>query len=331
MKLKDRELEGKLASFELSTFQGIKEPMAWSSESWTWGSTSKRAQNMLFWQQDHLHSPITRGAASVGDPSASKALFAKAVNAFDTVQKFMGERNTLKMPFRLVELLTDAVLNDSLRDEVYLHIIKQCTRNGEDISHERTPGWRSHVGRGLELMALCALVFPPSPPFQNYVEAFVRNPQFAQWETQYGLRGLLRRRAYHGSLAAAAIPTEGEFAQQCRMDNKRYGDGATSAIFTKHLRLDAFKETKKAAKGAKGGAHKDKSEKKEKKKKGRKSSSGTSERHVAQPGSAAAAAAPSGQWEAAVDPTSGNTYYYNTETKETRSIQTLCHTSGSEF
>jgi hypothetical protein len=77
--------------------------------------------------------------------------------------RYMGERNTLKMPHRITELLASGVMNDRLRDEVYLHIMKQCTANGEDLANANKPGWQSHANRGLELMALVALVFPPSP------------------------------------------------------------------------------------------------------------------------------------------------------------------------
>lgn len=322
IKLKDRELEGKLGAFELASWGGLKDPMAWSGESWTWGSTSKRANNMLFWQKDHLHSPITRAAATIADPNAAKALATVVTNGFDTVQKFMGERNTLKMPFRLTELLTDAVINEPMRDEVYLHIMKQCTRNGEDVANQRNPGWRSHVGRGIELMALCALVFPPSATFENFVEAFVRNPQHAESVSKFGLQGLLRRRIYHQALSVGAVPTVGEFMPQCRMDGKRYADGATSAVYTKHLRLEAFAEPKgKKSKGSpeKAGPGKEKKEKKDKK--GKKKRSSTSSAGADGGGAAAAVPAPvasAGQWEAAVDPTSGKTYYYNTETKETK-------------
>jgi len=323
IKLKDRELEGKLATFEFATWGGLKDPMAWSSESFTWGSTSKRAANMLRWQSAHLHSPITRAAAQVPDPTALKALAVKITNGFDTVQKFMGERNTLKMPFRLSELLTDAIVNDPMRDEVYLHIIKQCTVNGPDTENQRNPSWRPHVGRGVELMALCTLAFPPSAALENFVEAWIRRPELAAFEQKFNLRGLLRRRLYHGAIAAGAVPSEGEFAPQCRMDGKRYGDGATVAVFEKHLRLDAFKEPK-GKRGSSGDRGPSPSKKEKKGTKSKKKTKSVSS--VENGGGVAAAAAPAaaspapsmGQWEQAVDPSTGKVYFYNTETKETR-------------
>lgn len=51
----------------------------------------------------------------------------------------------------------DGLHNEPMRDEVYLFLIKQCTGNQEDALNQARPGWVSHVGRAIELMAFCAL------------------------------------------------------------------------------------------------------------------------------------------------------------------------------
>lgn len=90
---------------------------------------------MCEFTRERLHSPFTMATAqamSRGDKAYQKEIKDKAINVFDTVQKFMRQRNSLKIPLRLHELLTDCVRHEFLRDEAYIGIIKQCINNADE-------------------------------------------------------------------------------------------------------------------------------------------------------------------------------------------------------
>jgi hypothetical protein len=63
-----------------------------------------------------------------------------------------------------VQLLTECLLDPSLRDEVFLQVAKQLRDNPSMPSMER--GW--------VLMRLCCESFPPSEEAENFIEHFLR-------------------------------------------------------------------------------------------------------------------------------------------------------------
>eukprot|EP00041_Stephanoeca_diplocostata_P035801 m.1275779 g.1275779 ORF g.1275779 m.1275779 type:complete len:1469 (+) comp24762_c0_seq12:253-4659(+) len=275
IKLKDREMNKKNpSSFDAKTYAGLKDPLTWSKEKFCWGSYQKRADGMMIWQAPHLHAPLTKASAQIADPTQRALLTTQILNAFDTVQKFMGERNTLKMPFRLHELIVDGLHNEPMRDEVYLFLMKQCTGNQEDALNQTKPGWRSHTGRAMELMAFCLCFFPPSTALEDYVEAFVRKGGLiAENASKFNLKGLLRRRVYHGLAKNSQIPPQEVFAPGTQMNGKRYGHGALDAFMKTNVKLDEFKDTTKKVASTSGdasGTDKPKDKKKKKKSKEKK-------------------------------------------------------------
>lgn len=94
----------------------------------------------------------------------------KCINVFDTVQKFMRQRNSLKIPQRLDELLTDCVQHPFLRDEAYIGIIKQCQNNPDDDPSVKPENKVNACKQAVELLALCLTVFPPSDAFNDHLE-----------------------------------------------------------------------------------------------------------------------------------------------------------------
>ena len=74
------------------------------------------------------------------------------------------------------EILQRSVTNEELRDEVYLAFIKQCTEN----PGESNPKIGDVEARAFELLALCLTTFPPSEPFQDYLESFVRQKKYKE-------------------------------------------------------------------------------------------------------------------------------------------------------
>ena len=102
--------------------------MKWANEKW-FGNKVTIAENMLKFQKATIHSPLTKRSVSSDDKTHLRLLRKYSLNNFDTVQKYMGQRNTTHMPQRLEELLQRSATFEELRDEVYLAIIKQCTDN----------------------------------------------------------------------------------------------------------------------------------------------------------------------------------------------------------
>jgi len=89
IKLKDLEIEQKGAELSLPRFPRLKNPMEWSGEKFTFGSTSKRAENMLRWQAAHIHAPLTTPPMGGMDARLPPAAVAKKViHCFDTIQKY---------------------------------------------------------------------------------------------------------------------------------------------------------------------------------------------------------------------------------------------------
>ena len=172
--------------------------MTWSKEKWHFGRDSTRSARMMKWQEPHLHAPLTTALDRVADREHVAATTAKVIHAFDTVQKFMGQRNTRNMDLRLNEMLHYAVSVPEVRDEVYIAVIKQSTDNKDEPDGRLSP--QGPTARGFELIALCLCAFPPSQQFEDYLEHYVREPQFKTYSEQYNLPGLLRRRMYHGEV-----------------------------------------------------------------------------------------------------------------------------------
>ena len=198
MKQKTREYTKKGTVLYAADYGALKDPMTWSKEKWHFGRDSTRSARMMKWQEPHLHAPLTTALDRVADREHVAATTAKVIHAFDTVQKFMGQRNTRNMDLRLNEMLHYAVSVPEVRDEVYIAVIKQSTDNKDEPDGRLSP--QGPTARGFELIALCLCAFPPSQQFEDYLEHYVREPQFKTYSEQYNLPGLLRRRMYHGEV-----------------------------------------------------------------------------------------------------------------------------------
>eukprot|EP00039_Didymoeca_costata_P010685 m.144552 g.144552 ORF g.144552 m.144552 type:complete len:1420 (-) comp14925_c0_seq1:86-4345(-) len=307
LKQKDREFSKSSTVLYANSYAGLKNPMSWTKEKWTWGSDKTRAANMMKFQVEHLHSPLTTAfAQGGGDPLHMKIINEKAIHAFDTVQKAMGQRNTRNMDLRLAEMLTNALNVTDLRDEIYLYIIKQCSDNKLEMqlqSMGRGGSDGSPVAKAFELLALCLCVFPPSVSFEAYLEHFIRSPEHSTLSAKYNLQGLLRRRMYHGPVSTNELPKQSEFAMGCTYQDKVYNAGAIFPVLSSRLKLNEFQDDhggKKSKKTSGTSEKKEKKTEKEKKSKSKKSKAKAS------------------AWQTATDPTSGKTYYFNPETGATQ-------------
>ena len=165
-------------------------------------------------------------------------------NSSDRVRKFMGQKNTKKMPLRLRQLLVDCIACVPARDEAYLAVVKQCTDNPD-------PG--ASLPRAFEVLALMLTAFPPTDALADILAFFVRRPAHASLAEPYNCKGLLARVCYQGPAQVDQLPQEHAFATQCEYKStdsfvrdafgrRKYADGALATVLEGRLNLDAFEE-----------------------------------------------------------------------------------------
>ena len=106
-------------------FADLKSPREWA------GGKDKLAAEMHRFQAGIAHAPFTTRLDGMAGSPAGKELLAKIRNGFETVQKCMGQRHSDKIPQRLNEMGTDAVLHKrECLDEFYISIVKQVRSEG---------------------------------------------------------------------------------------------------------------------------------------------------------------------------------------------------------
>eukprot|EP01052_Picozoa_sp_SAG31_P022240 SAG31_NODE_1759_length_7328_cov_3.146770_4_plen_445_part_00 len=105
--------------------------------------------------------PIKRPMTKFIGPESS-ALEKKAVTLFLSVLGYMGERKIEYPEMLASELLQEGIDTEEMRDEIYLQIMKQCTRN-------ETPS----LLRGWQLLMFCLRTFPPSIDLAPYTEVYL--------------------------------------------------------------------------------------------------------------------------------------------------------------
>jgi hypothetical protein len=86
----------------------------------------------------------------------------RAVALFQNVLGYMGDRKIQYPEMVVVELLQEGLARPQLVDEIYLQVMKQCTRNTT-----------SSLRRGWQLIGFCAETFAPSNDLLPYVDVFL--------------------------------------------------------------------------------------------------------------------------------------------------------------
>eukprot|EP00463_Aulacantha_scolymantha_P003594 TRINITY_DN4470_c0_g1_i1.p1 TRINITY_DN4470_c0_g1~~TRINITY_DN4470_c0_g1_i1.p1 ORF type:complete len:152 (+),score=19.39 TRINITY_DN4470_c0_g1_i1:818-1273(+) len=138
--------------FAIHTFPKLKDPQAWAGEK-MFGNKEQLAAGFLLWQKDKIHSPLCKYEHIV-DKKLAKENKNKITDCFKYLMKYMGQRVSKSMTqvARGRQGVTEGLMHVGIRDELYIHIIKQVTQNID--SDAAKAGW--------DLMALCLLTFPPS-------------------------------------------------------------------------------------------------------------------------------------------------------------------------
>ncbi|XP_031618570.1 uncharacterized protein LOC116337810 isoform X4 [Contarinia nasturtii] len=127
-------------------------------------------RDMLSWTPDSISRPMLAVALS-----RDKATKKMATEMFKLIQIYMGDRKArdgMSLNSVAMDIITTALAQPPLRDELYIQLCRQTTENHI----------RGSLIRGWELLAICLSFLPPSPTFQpallNYMNRH-RDPTFA--------------------------------------------------------------------------------------------------------------------------------------------------------
>jgi hypothetical protein len=141
--------------FDLRMFECLKEPKRFARRHGVFDPDLY--SNMLQYQSTPLHTSLCtleERRERIG-----------AVQTFHLVLGYMdGEGEDSVREEKCKQLQNLAVRIYGLRDEIYVQIMKQLTRNPSSASRHR--GW--------ELLLSCLAVFPPSDAFENFLDYFLR-------------------------------------------------------------------------------------------------------------------------------------------------------------
>merc|ERR1719223_363557 len=290
--------------FTLKTYKNLKRADAWAKEKF-FGNKQNLAMGFLKWQKKAIHSHMCTYNVDKKTLKMKKKMLVKGFKALQAYQAGTG-KNTFP---DLTMLLQQAQGDKTLRDELYVHAMKQVTQVSADCPYASQAN-----DKGFEWLGILMNAFGPSPELENVVEAFVRKHDGKAGK--YQLKGQLRRRMYEGD--AKSLPSVGDVQDAGRFlsskangfdDPKPTGQETYKDIQQPYYELLRQYGIQPSAR--KAGQH-------------------TQAARAGQPASASvraaqkrakpvAAAAPAqSEWQAAKDPASGRTYYYNVGTGQTQ-------------
>ncbi|EPZ35453.1 MyTH4 domain-containing protein [Rozella allomycis CSF55] len=115
-------------------------------------------EQMLMFEKDSIGSPLM---------SMRRELHKDAIKCFKIIQTIMGDRPNkgLNIPEAMSFLLEKGINRGELRDEIYVQLCKQLTKNPNILS----------IYKGWELMCVLSTGFPPSKNFEEYLKSFIQS------------------------------------------------------------------------------------------------------------------------------------------------------------
>ncbi|KAJ3054221.1 hypothetical protein HK097_002390 [Rhizophlyctis rosea] len=111
-------------------------------------------EKMMVYQKDSLKTPLM---------VLNKTMHRDALKCFKSIQKIMSSKPQ-NCVADVQQLLDKGIVHGELRDEIYVGICKQLTRNPNGDS----------VFRGWLLLCVVSIAFPPSKNFEDYLKSFVQ-------------------------------------------------------------------------------------------------------------------------------------------------------------
>jgi len=112
-------------------------------------------EKLLVWSKDAIKEPLM---------ILNKELQKESPKCYKLIQRIMGDRAPIGQSEDIQALLEKGIMNGQLRDEIYIQLCKQLTRN--PYPESLMLGW--------QLMAVIVISFPPSKNFEGYLIQFIR-------------------------------------------------------------------------------------------------------------------------------------------------------------
>jgi len=112
-------------------------------------------EKLLIWSKESIRAPLM---------VLNKELQKESPKCFKLIQRIMGDRAPIGQSEDIQCLLEKGIMNGQLRDEIYIQLCKQLSRNPSPDS--LLLGW--------QLMAVIVISFPPSKNFESYLIQFIR-------------------------------------------------------------------------------------------------------------------------------------------------------------
>jgi len=112
-------------------------------------------EKLLIWSKESIRAPLM---------VLNKELQKESPKCFKLIQRIMGDRAPIGQSEDIQCLLEKGIMNGQLRDEIYIQLCKQLSRNPSPDS--LLLGW--------QLMAVIVISFPPSKNFEGYLVQFIR-------------------------------------------------------------------------------------------------------------------------------------------------------------
>eukprot|EP00736_Rhodelphis_marinus_P009729 Rmarinus@m.14910 len=159
VRLKNIDLEEHGHLYAMIDFEDLRDPDEWAKMKKTvFSSRDKiRSNKMLLWSNKPIHATLTK-LANPDDVTL-------ALDLFRNIMGIMGDIKLEYVDQLENELLSKCEARASIRDEVYIQLMKQLNANPNEIS----------TGRGWALLKRCLDRFAPGERCGTFVAAYLKN------------------------------------------------------------------------------------------------------------------------------------------------------------
>jgi len=194
MKRKDILVKQNAHNFKLSKYNKLKTPEGWARQKW-FGNKEKIALGMLKHNSNTIHSPLLVPTSSnQSNKQRSREVVKSSKHAHATILKFCGFKKGKKLEKLVCEMIANGLRLPEIRVELYIQIMKTCTVIPPDLQKKNPNG----VTKAIELMAFLLSFIPPPLDFEDYLECWIRDKNYASFCEKWKMTGLIRRIVYLG-------------------------------------------------------------------------------------------------------------------------------------
>uniref|UniRef100_A0A6V3LQ19 Myosin motor domain-containing protein n=2 Tax=Lotharella globosa TaxID=91324 RepID=A0A6V3LQ19_9EUKA len=158
IKLREISLERTKTLFDFNKFALLIDRNVWAGKKLLCFDRKSLAESMRRYTQSSIHHSLTR-MKEKKDKQHAKILFKNILGYMGNPRYQAGQEVILAR-----ELLQAAVDSEEQRTEIYCQLMKQLTKNPDKTS----------MAKGWDLVMLCVSTFPPPSVIENHLEVFIR-------------------------------------------------------------------------------------------------------------------------------------------------------------